>query len=806
MLIGEAPGAEEDKDGRPFVGKAGRELDNYLINAGLRRENCYITNIVKCRPPGNRDPKPDEIAACRVHLRNEISNSTAEVLAPLGRLALEEILGRSDIAMVHGIPQEPERLANVLSECTIVPCYHPAAGLHNTTMMTNLLQDFRAVRQTLDGTIKYTDWDDLIEPEYFSGIPNTIPDDGLLAVDTESVNGKLHSIQVCWEPGTAKMFTMGLSLLKDALEAHILILHNAQHDLQQLAQVGIYPKRWWDTMLMANLLQDLPRGLKALAYRLCGMKMRDYQDVVSPYTQIRCLEWVERAKAISWPKQVGSQSLNTLLKRATTDYNKNPGLDLLKRITSWADYGLASELIGPLEEATIADVDPEEATFYGCQDADATMRIFPILKARIEAEGLMQALEIDQRAVPMVMQMEQTGMGLDEQHIIELGAGYAAEREKVSLDIQAEVGYNINVGSPEQVSELLFDRLGLPPGKKTKGGKHYTTDDDILKLLKDRHPLVPKIIKYREMQIMEKNFVEGVLENYYRSGDGRVHPELSMISVVTGRFASYNPNLLAFPAPTHSAEGGPLRDSFVAGEGHSFVSFDYSQIELRLMAHLSQEPAMLAIFNAGGDIHRDIAGEVFRKPPHLITDEERFEAKTVNFGIPYGMTAKKLYEAVGPRGRTLEWCAEFIESWLNRFSKIRDMMADFHQQARRYQFVRDLTGRKRLVPEVRSCHYWIREAGLRQAGNAPIQMGAGSIMKEAMGNLYDVVALFHGMFYCKALLQIHDDLLFEIGDGGLYMAVPFIKGIMEKSMELSIPTPVDVKCGKRWGSMHGREK
>lgn len=817
-IIGEAPGKDEDRKGRPFVGNSGKELDNYLLLAGIQRGDCYITNLVKCRPPENRDPKPEEVGICSYHLNKELLYADKDtIIVPVGRFAARYILGSVDLSVIHGIPQRAE------NGMIVVPCYHPAAGMHQTAMMTHLLNDFEAVGRTLRGIIGPEDWQDKYPiPTYdvLDKLPHTSlpPEEGVIALDTEEDG---WSVQVSFKVGEGWLIhgsnNDSISLLKKWVEDEdiTVVMHNAQYDLKVLHKLDIHPRKWYCTMLMANLLQDVPRGLKALAYRLAGMRMKSYSDLVTPHTQRKTLEYLATASTQIYPKPPpitalvrgqlktkNPQSINTRLKRLFTDYSKNPELDLYSRFMSWEDREAVERRLGPLEAATIADVPFNEALHYACSDPDATLRIFPILLARIKAEGLMDSLLRDQRAVYAVMEMEETGIQLDAPYLEELGKSYSEQRTIVAREIGELAGFPVNPGSSNDVAKLLFDVLKIKPGKKTKGGTRHTTDGDFLQCSKHLHPVIPKIIKYREMQIMEKNFVDGVMDNYRRSGDGRVHPDLSMISVETGRLASYSPNLLAFPVPARSEEGGPLRDAFVAGEGRSLVSADYSQIELRVMADQGQEPTMLKVFQRGGDIHAETAADVFGIPLSEVKDKDRYAVKVVNFGIPYGMTEAKLFEDMGKEGWDIDQCKMFIQKWLRTFSGINGLMARYKNEARRFKTVRDMFGRLRRIPEVKSVHFWIREAGLRKAGNFPIQGGVASIVKEAMGQLF---LLFEEIrkqgHYIYMLLQIHDDLLFEMDDDILPWAIPMIRFVMENVVQLSIPTPVDFKVGKRWGSM-----
>lgn len=821
-LIGEAPGAEEDKQGRPFCGTTGVEVDeNYLRRNSLNRDLFYITNLVKCRPPMNRDPEPEEIRACSKHLIREMQTTGPKaVIGTLGRFSTAWIMGRDlDMTMYHGIPLLAE------SGGLVVPMYHPAVGLHSTTMMTHVANDFKGLAATIRGQLQPL-VDPIPNPVYRElkelYLPFTPP---IVAIDTESVVKRVWSIQVCWGAGEAwfikasdAMACFWLSRVVSDPKV-LAVLHHAQHDLPMLAQAGIVPARWIDTMLMANLLQDKPKGLKALAYRLCGMQMSSFKELVNPITQARAREYLERVVQFKWPKPPKVEvfdekkqewrwkqpwSMHTVAKAALNRGLKGNEVDYYATWHNNENRLQVEAILGKLEAASIADVDFEKAKYYACRDADATYRIYHHLRGEISEQELEGPLDRDCGIVPMIVDMEQTGIGVDTDYYAGLVKTYTERRDAETKAVEAILGRPFDTGSADQVRHLLFKQMGLKSRFRTKGGKE-STSSEVLEALEDEHPIVGHILKYREYDKMRSAFAEGVLRNALKHSDRRCRTHISMIRVVTGRLASKEPNLLAFPQPSRSAEGKPLRDGFVAGEGRVFLSGDYSQIELRVLAHESKEPTMIKIFQEGGDIHRATAAEVFDIPIEEVTDKQRYPIKTVNFGIPYGITSAGLSRQLlkmGLHGWHIKACDKLIAQWFSRFRCVAGYMSRVQSDARRYGRVWDLCGRQRLIPEVMSAWEWVRSAGLRQAGNAPIQMGAQSIVKEAMRRLVPVYQhyLKEGI-YIKPLLQIHDDLLWEVDEVALPVVVPTIKTIMENCMQLDIPLVVDFQVGKKWGSM-----
>jgi DNA polymerase I-like protein with 3'-5' exonuclease and polymerase domains len=701
--------------------------------------------------------------------------------------------------------------------------FHPAVGLHSTMMMTHVANDFKALAAVIRGQLQPS-VDPIPNPTYMELInpPVDYPPIRIVGVDTESIRGQVWSIQICYQAGKAYFISASnASVVEWLLELFsspdiLVILHNAQHDLPMLAQVGIHPARWTDTMLMANLLQDKPKGLKALAYRLCNMPMTTYKELVDPITQARAEAYLKRVAEFKWPKPQQVEvfdngkrrwkqpwSMHTVAKAAINRGLKGGEVDYYSTWHRNQNRLQVESVFGELEAATIADVDFQKALHYACRDADATYRIYPYLWREICEQELEGPLARDCGVVPMIVDMEQTGIGVDIEYYKSLVQRYTESRDAEAKAVESILGRPFDVGSADQVRELLFHELCFRSKFRTKGGKE-STSQEVLEALEGEHPIVDHILKYREYDKMRSAFAEGVLKNALRHSDRRCRTHISMIRVVTGRLASKEPNLLAFPQPARSEEGKPLRDGFVAKDGCVFLSGDYSQIELRVLAHESKEPTMIQIFQEGGDIHRATAAEVFEVEVEDVTDQQRYPIKTVNFGIPYGITSLGLSRQLlkmGLQGWTVKACDKLIAKWFARFEHVAGYMSRTQSTARRYERVWDLYGRQRLIPEVRSAWDWVRLAGLRQAGNAPIQMGAQSIMKEAMRRLVPIYQDLSKQYYIKPLLQIHDDLLWEVQEEALPILVPIIKTVMEHCTQLAVPLAVDFATGRKWGSM-----
>lgn len=888
LFIGEAPGQEEDKQGEPFVGKTGWELDNLLRLAGLWREQVRLTNLVRCRPPNNRDPKPEEISACQTWLRDElalmIEYGELQLIVPVGRFATRWVLGDVDMERAHGmvfkvpVAGRHPYLESVADTCRVLPVYHPAAGFHNQELAAQIRYDFQAIKRWLGGrwrgVVRDMDRpdgaDEYPEPDYqllttAADVRGALGSATVVAVDTESevsdeegedaadntwAGGKKFGDAWCLtfsvKPGQGFQIMATeqkvLGEFQDYLSKPnvLTVLHNGVYDLPVLAEMGIHPAQYTDTMVMAYLLQDEPLGLKPLAYRHAGMHMDSYQDVVGEATERLAVEYMTEAESassglpdpdpvINWvkgePKVKQPQSMHKKIKRALKEYagGKLDGAGLYKRWFGWGlDEGRreVEQAVGrPMPKPALSHVDPVRARHYACRDADATLRVYPVLWNRVVEEGLQWALERDIGMAPLVLDMMANGIRVDRSKFGELEVELKRRLAELEDQIEAATGEQINPGSPLQTADLLFKKLKLKAVKRTPAGD-ASTDAKALSRIKDEHPAVKLIMEWREMSKLLTGFVQ-TLPKLANPVDYRVHTTFRTTAVSTGRLSSSNPNLMNIP--TRTELGRQIRNAFVADPGYTFVSGDYSQIEMRVAAHCSADPVLLKVFREGLDIHSQTASRMWGIPVDQLDDKEhRYPAKRVGFGVLYGISPEGLYREMvssGAQGWTVARCGDLIDSWFGVYEGVKQYMADNLAYARRYQEVRDMWGRRRLIPGVKAVDQRIREEAYRQAGNAPIQSGAQGVIKEAMARLVPLVGLWNQEYAdgtevlpVRALIQIHDDLVWEIREDLVGILVPMIQLVMETALEgavgaggrpigFLVPVKVDFKVGSPWGSM-----
>jgi DNA polymerase I len=445
---------------------------------------------------------------------------------------------------------------------------------------------------------------------------------------------------------------------------------------------------------------------------------------------------------------------------------------------------------GGAPERTFAQVPPAEAARVSAAQAEMVLRLEAAFSGDIEAHHLKRLLdEIEIPLIPVLVDMEATGILVDRVLLGEMSRGFNKELKNLELDIYKAAGGEFNIGSTPQLRTVLFERLKLPVQKRTKTGA--STDVEVLEQLAAMGHEVPRLlIEYRELSKLQSTYVDA-LPGYINAQTGRVHTSFNQTGAATGRLSSSNPNLQNIPVRT--PRGGEIRRAFVAPPGHLLLTADYSQVELRLLAHLSEDPAFVAAFQRGGDIHRQTAAVIFGVPEERVTGEMRARAKTINFATIYGQGALALSRQLGI---TLEEAKAFIKQYFERFAGVRAWLDRTIDEARQRGFVETLFGRRRYIPELRDRNFSIRAFGERTATNSPLQGSAADLIKIAMIRIH--AALDQADLRAKMLLQVHDELVFEIPEAERAVAAALVKREMEGVASLRVPLVVSVGAGKNW--------
>jgi DNA polymerase-1 len=448
------------------------------------------------------------------------------------------------------------------------------------------------------------------------------------------------------------------------------------------------------------------------------------------------------------------------------------------------------------DKITFAELDTQKLGIYSCEDADFTNRLYEKLSKAIKKNNFSDLYNnIELPLVEVLAQMEQNGIELDSKFLITLSKESHKNLEKIQKKIWdlAEVEFNIN--STKQLKEILFEKLELSSEgiKKTKTG--FSTSADELEKLKDSHKIIPQIQEYRELNKLITTYID-TLPELVNKKTGRIHTSYNQAVAATGRLSSTEPNLQNIPVKTEL--GRKVRRAFVAGKGKILVALDYSQIELRIAAHMSGDSKMIKAFNEGVDIHTSTAAEINGVELGDVSPEMRREAKAVNFGILYGQGAHGLSQNADI---SYAQAKEFIDQYFEVYKKIRKYLDNTIEQAKKDGFVETMFGRKRALPEINSSMAMVRKGAERMAINTPIQGTAADMIKKAMIEVHKFIVKGYKTEEVKMLLQVHDELLFEIDDKLEDKFTAEIKEIMEGVMKLKVPLVVDSKAGKNWEEM-----
>ncbi len=437
-----------------------------------------------------------------------------------------------------------------------------------------------------------------------------------------------------------------------------------------------------------------------------------------------------------------------------------------------------------------AEVPIDRATAYACEDADYTWRLWEYLAPRLEAEGLTHLLtDLELPLIDVLAQMEWVGVRIDVAHFAQLKTRFAAERAIVERRIWDEAGEEFNINSNPQLRVILFEKLGLPVKKKTATGP--STDASVLQELADEgHTLPVLLMEYRELAKLEATYLDA-LPALVNPRTGRLHTSYAQTVAATGRLSSSDPNLQNIPIRT--AIGRDIRRGFVPREGWRFLAADYSQIELRLLAHLSGDAAFVSAFRAGGDIHRQTASVIFDVPLEAVTSEMRARAKTINFATIYGQGPFSLSKQLKI---AQDEAKAFIATYFERFAGVRRYLDDCVTQARERGYAETIIGRRRRIPEITDRNFNVRSFGERIAQNSPIQGSAADLIKQAM---LDVAAsLATSGLQSTMLLQVHDELVFEGPPDEMDALAALVRQAMEGAATLSVPLVVDIGVGDNW--------
>lgn len=444
-------------------------------------------------------------------------------------------------------------------------------------------------------------------------------------------------------------------------------------------------------------------------------------------------------------------------------------------------------------QITFDYVDLESATNYAAEDADITLQLYTHLRKRLQQEGLLSFYtRIEQKLISVLFKMEEEGILLDPQILKKLSHEFLSQMSVLEQEILELTGESFNIASPKQLGEVLFEKLNLPGGKKGKSGAYSTSADVLETLDTEGHAVAGKIIEWRGLSKLKSTYTD-TLTDQINPKTKRVHTSFAMTLTSTGRLSSSNPNLQNIPIRTE--DGKKIRRAFISKPGSQLVSLDYSQIELRLLAHVAEMESLRDSFARGEDIHRRTASQVFNLPLEEVDSAHRRKAKAINFGIIYGISAFGLAKQLGIAQKE---AAHYIDIYFEQYPGIQDYMEKTKAFAREKGYVETIFGRRCYINDINAKGPG-RSFAERQAINAPLQGSAADIIKKAMVGVHNLLL---DKTDAKMILQVHDELVFEIEEGKVAQYIPLLKQEMEKVVSLSVPLTVEAGQGKTWEDAH----
>jgi DNA polymerase-1 len=459
------------------------------------------------------------------------------------------------------------------------------------------------------------------------------------------------------------------------------------------------------------------------------------------------------------------------------------------------EIGLNDNADLPSEDGSQASLLADQDAERHCREAAVLTRLAPKLKERLESDGLMALfLDLEMPLSRILAELERAGVLIDRKALKDLSNELAPEVEKLAQRIYAMAGKTFNILSPVQLRQILFEEMGLAAGRKTDKSKALSTADDVLEELAKEHEFPRLILDYRAITKLKSTYVDALPE-MINPRTGRIHASFRQNVAATGRLSATDPNLQNIPIRT--ATGRRVREAFIAPEGSLLLSADYSQIELRILAHLSDDPILIDTFRKGEDVHDRTSLEIFGPFTLLPRDEQRRRSKMVNYALLYGKTAFTLAQDIGITRKEAD---AFIQAYFARYPKVRGFIDESIAEARQTGMVRTMMGRLRRLPDITSKNVPARLESERQAVNTRVQGSAADLIKKAMVDLDH--ALRERKLETRMISQIHDELLLETPESEKDEALELVRHVMSHAMDLKVPLDVDARLGKNWNDAH----
>lgn len=836
LVCGEAPGQTEYEQGRPFVGRSGKEQLWNFHEVGIRESECYFTNVVKRYIPGNPDPTDELIAEWEPTLIEEVSRCHPKIILAVGAFAARYFLGDTTMAQCHGRPCyagefDKERKHTAPSDTIIVPITHPAFGLRAKDKKAKLraigqiwwdyLQAANIIKNGFKAQVPFDRYagnevyidvsGDLLATLLNNDSPEKI------AIDTEWDDETELSLQVSWKGGTgfvlwrtAENFERAIQALQNLANAGCKIITHCANtpegtmaDLAKCKNMGLdlYQADIIDIMYRLYLLRMEPLGLKDASWRFCGAHSEDFKEVISGAATSRQLDYLRQASKID-PKVKRSvdRTVAEVLAGKVYDYGK---VDPYKRWNKGTiDRSLVESRLGRMRSASLLDVEPARATFYAGRDADLTFRLDEATEAALARLDLLQTDLEGCAVLPIFATMQEEGMPASEERLSALKHRMEEEANTRATIAASMVGMTtINVNSRDQVIQVL-DKLGLTPliAEKTKKGDPSVGKDSI-EHLRGRHKAVDLILGAKEHLHIANGFCKPYLRSIQYNGRPVVTTILKTATGDTRRLSSEEPNLLN--TAHRGWVGNILRNCFVTSEDETFLSLDYSQVELRVLASKARSPILIKSFNdPDADAHCEIGSILFGKPASQITKDERDITKTAVYGTSYLMGAHGLQvqmRANVGKEYALDHC-QWLNGEIKKILGIDGYIKALLKQARIDRFVRDSGGMYSYLPGLNKPYGALRNECERKAVAAVISGTAQTIIQRAMIRLKPFIWQYRDVIAWR--LQYHDELIFTVKRGFEDWMGEVISKEMVNDYSLGpVPLAVSIQSAREWGEL-----
>jgi DNA polymerase I-like protein with 3'-5' exonuclease and polymerase domains len=739
----------------------------------------------------------DYSTVARCYTFEEISSKGVDILFVLGEKANTEIfdLARPGLySYVGGM----ETIAGQLFSHPNFPCYiYPN---YNPRVISVSEELATAFCRAIDGFKRFATEIKPIEIKFdIDKLPET--NYALLAVDTEG-SFKKPWCATFYPPFYDVTFSQDAGQIRRITTGPRLLFHSALHDVRVLKTYGADVVAAEDTILQAYHLSE-PLGLKELTFRHTGLVLTPYQEVVKEAATTRLEKYICEAMSREWPLPEGrnwpvARRLATILKALA---EKGPNAVY----AAWRDRNradlvkLVEEAIGPLPETTLEHVDFEAAKKYAELDPICTMAVHNVLRPKIEDMKLGSVYATDIAIIPMLNRIQVVGLPVDRQRIADLTQLVDDKIRELNAEMVEKFGPKFNPASSDDTAEAIEKEGKVELHKTTKTGK-ISTEKAVLKSIQSESVVAGLVYKWRELSKLKTTYVPAITK--FVDEDNRIRPKLRTTNTDTGRLSCGDPNLLAFPARTEI--GTMFRKCFVAPTGWKFVNIDLAQIEMRIMAHESQDSTMIRVINEGLDLHTATAAMMFKVPPEEVTKAQRTPAKSISFLVIYEGGPRKLMGQMAAEGiqEPIEYWKDLIDKWYAIYPRVKEYQEERHREAMQNGYVRNFWGRIRYVSGCRSLDRQIAARCLRQASNDPIQSGAQVLIKRAMARIWQRIHNIKWIGNAEILLQVHDELVGICKEDRVEDFLSILKEEMLRDGNLfDVKLDCSTGIGESWGDL-----